>query len=109
MAILLAVSVAVGKVVEGQGAFWAGSFLFTTLALFLLGFRIAIRAKSGEWMTDSEWLYFPLYILLLVALWLWVRAWDAAFVIVGGLTIYLWLDYLRGQLELRDQNAHTLD
>lgn len=105
MAILLAVSVAIGKVVETQGDFWAGSFLFLTLAIFLLIFRVAIRLKSGEWVTASEWLYFPLYVLLLTGLWLWVRAWDAAFVVAGGFAIFLWLDYLRVQLKPKDHGA----
>src|SRR5687767_4965472 len=102
MAVLLAVSLAIGKSVESQGAFWEGSSLFVTLVLFLLGFRIAVRWNSGKWLNENEWLYFPFYVLLLAALWLWVRVWDTGFVVVGGFAIYLWLDYLRERLKAND-------
>lgn len=102
MAVLFGISVAIGKVAETQGEFWEGSFLFLTLLLFLLGFRIVVRLKFGEWATENEWMYFPLYILLLAALWLWVRVWDAAFVFAGGFAIFIWLDYLRERLKAND-------
>jgi hypothetical protein len=105
MTIVFAASFTLGKVAEAQGPDWDGSFLFITSVIFALGFRVAIRVQSGAWVTDNEWLYFPLYLLFLVGLWLWVRAWDAAFVVVGGFALYLWIDYLRGQLTVRDRDT----
>jgi len=78
-AFLVAISAAIGKIVDAQGEPWSGSFLFIALLFMLVGNRLIIRFQSGEWKLNNEWLYFPLYVLLLVGLWLWVRAWDAAY------------------------------
>jgi hypothetical protein len=104
---LVATSVAIGKIVDAQGLYWSGSFLFITIIFMLIGNRLIIRIQSGEWKAPNEWLYFPLYLLILVGLWLWVRVWDVAFIVIGGFAFYFWLDHLRDRLEMSDRDSHA--
>lgn len=98
-ALLVAVSVAIGKILEAQGGFWSGSFLFFATAFMLIGSRILIRFKFGQWRLDNDWIYFPVVLFLLFSLWLWLRIWDAAFVLAGGFALYLWLDNINERLK----------
>lgn len=97
-ALLVAVSVTIGKVMEAQSSFLSGSFLFFTIASLLIGNLIIIRLKFGQWRVDNDWIYFPVVLFMFFSLWLWVRVWDAAFVLVGGFALYLWLDHINERL-----------
>ena len=105
IALLLVFSIAIGRLVEAQGFFWEDSFMFMALLLFVIGFRVSIRVSSGCWIGDSEWIYFPLYLLVLLGLYRWVQNWEVAFVIAAGFATFFWLDYLRVRIGQLDQDT----
>lgn len=88
--------------IDGLGGFWEDSFLFIGTAIFLILFRLLIRIKNSSWTLSFEWMFVPIYLLLIPSLWWWVKSGSHAFVILFGICISSWLLYIHSLISERN-------
>lgn len=100
--IAVGVAYAAAISIERLGGIWEDSFLFISISIFLVLFRLLIRIRGRSWITSSEWIFVPIYLLLIPSLWWWVKEGIHAFAILFGVCLCSWLLYIQGLMSDED-------
>lgn len=101
----LGLPISIGKIADGLGGVWDGSFVFISITLIIIDVLFRIRKYNfREFYIDL--LYFPFIIFWFFSLWHWIRIGDLFFIITGGVAIYIWLELLRARIEINDGRSN---
>jgi hypothetical protein len=98
----VAIAYAVGYTVDSSSNLWKNSFLFVSLITFFVVYRLIIFYKSKTWKIKDEWVFFPLYLVIIPSLWLWIGRFDAAFILLYFFLHCTWIVYVQSLLSLED-------
>lgn len=101
--LIFAMSFTAGRIIEGTGPFFDGSFLFFFLFCFLLLFKLKSIRESKKFFGYFDVVVFPIYLSLILFLWWWLRRWGVAFSIAGSVGFFIWLHHIAYRLS--EKNA----
>lgn len=84
-----------GLFFESLGGIWLNSKFFITLLVGYISVRIIHRVISKRWKFRHEWFGFAIIFPLILGIYIWVREFEAAFVVLTSSLFALWLLYVR--------------
>src|SRR3546814_7186970 len=97
-----------GLFFESLGGIWLNSKFFITLLFGYISTRIIHRIISRKWRFQHEWFGFAIIFPLILGVYIWVRDFEAAFVVLGCLLFALWLLYVRERSEEHTSELQSL-
>jgi hypothetical protein len=97
----------IGKLVDEIGGFWNNSFIFIALITFFTLFRLYMQFYYKSWRVKDEWIFVPLYLLLIPSLWWWVKSASIIFILTYAILLSSWLIYVRSLVSNNAPNRET--
>ena len=97
----------IAKSIDGIGGFWDNSFLFISLVIFFAFIKIRIRLSEKSWISEGEWIFIPIYLLIIPALWWWLKLSPIIFIFTFSVLFSSWLIYIQNMLSNKRSSGES--